>query len=164
MLHFTCSILLSVLQVERRERDQKRKSILIIRFYLQSSSPRLNKARRLLIERSKWHGSRIMSITPQLREFQALSSITEIPILPVILNPVESSHVPCESNTSDLGHLSPPLQHVLESSFNGGQLQAIRLATCSLNSMKDFEMSLIQGPPGIHLSQIHCESLKMFYI
>ncbi|XP_031384733.1 helicase SEN1 isoform X1 [Punica granatum] len=136
-------------KVERRERDHKRKSsILTIRFYLQSSTSRLNKARKLLIERSKWHGSRIMSITPQLREFQAVSSIKDIPILPIILNPVESSHVSCEAKTADSGQLSPPLQQILESSFNGSQLQAIRVAIGSLNSMKDFEMSLIQGPPG----------------
>lgn len=96
-----------------------------------------------------------MSITPQLREFQALSSITEIPILPVILNPVENSNVPCESKTSDLSHLSPPLRRILESSFNRSQLKAIRDAVGSLSSMKDLEMSLIQGPPGIHLSLIH---------
>ncbi|KAK4773514.1 hypothetical protein SAY87_028533 [Trapa incisa] len=136
-------------KVERRERDHKRKSsILIIRFYLQSSSSRLNKARRFLIERSKWHGSRIMSITPQLREFQALSSITEIPILPVILNPVGNSHVPIETKTSDLSNLAPPLRKILELSYNGSQLQAIGVSIGSLRSVKDFELSLVQGPPG----------------
>ncbi|KAF9612426.1 hypothetical protein IFM89_000174 [Coptis chinensis] len=75
-------------KVERREKDNKRRpNILVVRFYLQNGSSRLNKAKRFLMERSKWFINRIMSITPQLREFQALSSLKDIPILPVILKP-----------------------------------------------------------------------------
>ncbi|GMY38273.1 helicase SEN1 [Fagus crenata] len=138
-------------QVERRERDNKRRlTILVIRFYLQNGSSRSNKARKNLIERSKWHTSRIMSITPQLREFQALSSIKDIPILPVILNPVNDSlgNYVSKSKEVDLGKLSQPLQQILKSSFNDSQLQAISVAVGSPKWKKDFELSLIQGPPG----------------
>lgn len=135
--------------MERRERDNKRKStILVIRFYFQNGSSRLNQARKILIERSKWHASRIMSITPQLREFQALSSIKDIPVLPVILKPVNDPLGDDVPKEVDLGKLSQPLQQVLKSSFNDSQLQAISVTVGLPKLKKDFELSLIQGPPG----------------
>lgn len=84
-----------------------------------------------------------MSITPQHREFQALSSIRDIPILPLILKPVGNSQA-CEAKMS--GQLAS-MQCLLKSSFNEGQLQAIRFAVGS--SKNDFSLSLIQGPPGM---------------
>lgn len=136
--------------MERRERDNKRRlTILVIRFYLQNGSSRLSQARRNLIERGKWHATRLMSITPQLREFQALSSIKEIPILPVILKPFNDSLGSDVSKEVDLGKLSQPLRQVLKSSFNDSQLHAIGVAVGSPSLKKDFELSLIQGPPGI---------------
>ncbi|KHG27459.1 Helicase SEN1 [Gossypium arboreum] len=135
-------------KVERRERDNKRKSsMLLIRFYLQNGSIRLNQARRQLLERSKWHASRIMSITPQIREFQALSSIKDIPLLPAILNPVSDPTISYKP-TLDFSKLSQPLQQFLRSSFNDSQLQALNVAVGSQKIKKDFELSLIQGPPG----------------
>ncbi|KAL6496859.1 hypothetical protein OROGR_028788 [Orobanche gracilis] len=133
-------------KVERREKDNKKKSnMLAVRLYLQGCS-RLNRARKLLTERSKWYASRIMSITPQLREFQALSSIKEIPLLPIILNP--ASH-PCgELKIENLSKLSQPLQQFFRSSYNGSQLQAIGLAIGPFDLKKDSELTLIQGPPG----------------
>ncbi|XP_056167115.1 uncharacterized protein LOC115681659 isoform X3 [Syzygium oleosum] len=136
-------------KVERRERDHQRKSsTLVIRFYLQNASSRLNQARRLLIDRSKWHGSRIMSITPQLREFQALSSMKNIPILQIILDPTNNSQGMSEPKPSHLGKLPRSLRQNLEATFNDGQLQAISASIGSLNSCKDCQLSLIQGPPG----------------
>ncbi|XP_028069386.1 uncharacterized protein LOC114271921, partial [Camellia sinensis] len=103
-------------KVERREKDIKRRtSMLVIRFYLQNGS-RLNRARKLLIERSKWYVSRIMSITPQLREFQALSSINNIPLLPIILNPVSHPFGHYEPKKGDLSKLPQPLRRVIKSS------------------------------------------------
>ncbi|KAG8653205.1 hypothetical protein MANES_06G179400v8 [Manihot esculenta] len=136
-------------KVERRERDNKRRmSILLIRFYFLNGSSRLNQGRRQLLERSKWHTSRIMSITPQLREFQVLSSIKDIPILPVILKPVNDSVDHNELRELALCKLSQSLQQVLTSSFNESQLQAISAAIGLPNSKKELELSLIQGPPG----------------
>ncbi|XP_057504671.1 uncharacterized protein LOC130788134 [Actinidia eriantha] len=136
-------------KVERREKDNKRRSsILVIRFYLQNGSSRLNRARKLLIERSKWYVGRIMSITPQLREFQALSSINDIPLLPIILNPINHPFGHLKSKEGDLIKLPQPLQHILKSSYNGSQLQAIGSAIGPLDSKKEHEMALIQGPPG----------------
>ncbi|KAG1331997.1 hypothetical protein COCNU_02G019650 [Cocos nucifera] len=136
-------------KVERREKNDKKWSIiLVIRFYLPNGSSRLNKVRRLLIERSKWFLSRLMSITPQLREFQALSSLHDIPMLPIILNPVDGSLGYPESGKVQLGKLSEALQKMLISSFNDSQLQAISVAIRKQDSRRNFELSLIQGPPG----------------
>ncbi|EYU21195.1 hypothetical protein MIMGU_mgv1a000059mg [Erythranthe guttata] len=135
-------------KVERREKDSKRRlNILAIRLYLQGCS-RLSQARKHLTERSKWYVSRIMSITPQLREFQALSSIREIPVLPIILNPVNHPCGQYKSKTENLSKLSQPLQQILKSSYNDSQLQAISLAIGSVDLKKDFDLTLIQGPPG----------------
>lgn len=137
-------------QVERREKDGKsRSNVLVIRFYLQSGSSRLNRARKLLIERSKWYLTRVMSITSQIREFHALSSLNDIPLLPNILKPLNGSLGHTESRKLDLGKLSQPLQQILKSSYNSSQLQAISVAITSPDSKKFFDLSLIQGPPGM---------------
>lgn len=136
--------------MERREKDSKnRLNVLVIRFYLQSGSPRLNRARKLLIERSKWYLSRVMSIISQLREFHALTSLNDIPMLPTILKPLNGSLGCSESRKLDLGKLSQPLQQILKSSYNSSQLQAISVAIASPDSKKNVELSLIQGPPGM---------------
>lgn len=136
-------------KVERREREKKRRSsILMIRFYLTNGSSHCNQARKQLLERSKWHASRIMNITSQLREFQALTSIKEIPMLPVILNPDNGTRDYDRSGQVNLSKLSQSLQLILKSSFNDSQLQAISVATGSCSFSNNFELSLIQGPPG----------------
>ncbi|KAK9097711.1 hypothetical protein Syun_024756 [Stephania yunnanensis] len=136
------------LGVERREKDNKNRfNILVIRFYLLNGCSRLNKSKRFLTERSKWYLSRIMSITPQLREFQALSSLKDIPMLPTILNPSNFSFRNNESRKVQLARLPQPLQQVLRSSFNEIQLQAISVAT-EAHDKNSFGLSLIQGPPG----------------
>lgn len=90
-----------------------------------------------------------MSITPQLREFQALSSLREIPLVPIILNPTSHPHGFYNSRRENLGRLPQPLQQVLRSSYNGSQLQAISTAIGSFDLKNDFELSLVQGPPGL---------------
>ncbi|XP_010462744.1 PREDICTED: uncharacterized protein LOC104743346 [Camelina sativa] len=136
-------------KVEGREwDDKKRSSILNVRLYLQNASSRLNLARRNLLERSQWHASRILNITSQVREFQALSSIKDIPVLPLILSPMSDANYDSEVKRSDLRSLPHSLQQILKSSFNESQLQAISVAIGSSNLMKAFDISLIQGPPG----------------
>ncbi|XP_019193568.1 PREDICTED: uncharacterized protein LOC109187727 [Ipomoea nil] len=134
-------------KVERCEKDnKKRSSIIVVRLYLQNKASHLNKARKLLVARSKWCISRLMSITPQLREFQALSSIKEIPLLPVILNPTNHGHSAICSN--NLSKLSRPLHQVFKMEYNESQQEAISSAIGPFDLKKDFELSLIQGPPG----------------
>ncbi|KAI3786251.1 hypothetical protein L1987_45386 [Smallanthus sonchifolius] len=134
-------------KVERCENDNKRKSsILMIKLYLQNGCSRLNRAKKLLMERSKWYIYRIMSITSQLREFQALSSLHSIPLLPVILNPNNQPKV--IKTRMDLSKLSQPLQQIIKVSFNDCQLQAINSVTGPVDLRNYHGLSLIQGPPG----------------
>ncbi|KAL9247212.1 hypothetical protein vseg_020667 [Gypsophila vaccaria] len=136
-------------KVERREKDNKRRqNMLLIRCYLQGGYSRLNRARKLLLERSKWFLGRIMSITPQLREFQALSSAEVIPAIPVVLRPAHHSDSCKEHRKVDLSRLSQPMQKVLMSTFNESQMRAISAVVQSPHSRNDFELSLVQGPPG----------------
>ncbi|KAL5978011.1 hypothetical protein ACLOJK_037034 [Asimina triloba] len=125
--------------------------VLLAKMPLQNSAQNVHvigKVKRLLVERSKWYASRIMSITPQLREFQALSSAKDIPMLPIILNPIDQSHSYARPNSVELSQLSQPMQDVLKSSFNDCQLQAISAAIGSHYLTKAPVLSLIQGPPG----------------
>ncbi|KAE9585571.1 putative DNA helicase [Lupinus albus] len=136
-------------KVERREKGNKRSlNIVLVKFYFQNGSSRLNQARRNLNERSKWHACRIMSITSHVREFQALSSVKAIPLLPLILSPANDSFRLNDSKEVDLNKLSQPLQRTLRSSFNVCQLQAISVAIGRAKPKKNVELSLIQGPPG----------------
>lgn len=143
-------------QVERREKDNKKRlNMFVIRFFLQSGRSRINRARKQLLERSKWYLSRIMSITPQLREFQALSSIEVIPALPVILRPADHSHASSQYTEIDLSKLSRPMQQVLKATFNESQVQAISAVVETPDSRNDFDLSLVQGPPGLWLSYLN---------
>ncbi|CAI9114585.1 OLC1v1015339C1 [Oldenlandia corymbosa var. corymbosa] len=136
-------------KVERRETDTKRMlNIVNIRLYLKHGCARFNRARKSLVERSKWCISRLMSITPQLREFQALSSLREIPLVPVILDPSSCPGRVHNSRRENLNKTPRALQQVLKSSYNASQLQAISAATGSFNLEQDFDLTLIQGPPG----------------
>lgn len=145
--------------MDRRENDYKRRSsVLVIRFYLQNGFSRLNRARKLLLERSKWFISRLLSISPQLREFQAMSSIKSIPLLPVILNPINHPSGHSECREKYLHKLPHPLQKVLESAYNDNQVRAISAGIGPKDLKADFDLSLIQGPPGKYFFQ----SIKFF--
>ncbi|XP_055825886.1 uncharacterized protein LOC129894293 isoform X2 [Solanum dulcamara] len=145
-LRNSCPDIHMVGKVEKREKDcKKRSSILFIRLYLQNR-PHLMRARKFLVARSKWCINRLMTMTSQLREFQALSAIRGIPLLPVILNPTSYDH--CKHYGESFKKLSRPLQQVLKSAYNDSQLQAISAAIGPFDPKKDFQLSLIQGPPG----------------
>ncbi|CAN6182813.1 unnamed protein product [Urochloa humidicola] len=133
-------------KVERRESDKNKALIFVIKFFLSSNNARLNKVKRLLVERSKWFLNRVMSMTPQIREFSALSSLNDIPVLPAILNPVSSSDH--KSGKVHLDRLAHPLRKVLKSSYNESQLESVSIAIGSTSSKTKFDLSLIQGPPG----------------
>jgi len=135
-------------QVERRENNKNKALIFVIKFFLFSNNARLNKVKRLLVERSKWFLNRVMSMTPQIREFSALSSLNDIPVLPAILNPVSCAGSYHKSGKVHLDRLAHPLRKVLKSSYNESQLQAVSIAIGSTSSKTNFDLSLIQGPPG----------------
>lgn len=70
-------------------------------------------------------------------------------MLPIILNPVNHNCGQYKSNTENLSKLSEPLQQVLKSSYNDSQLEAISLSIGPVDLKKDFDLTLIQGPPGV---------------
>lgn len=121
----------------------------MIKFFLSSNNARLTKVKRLLVERSKWFLNRVMSMTPQIREFSALSSLNDIPVLPAILNPVSCVESYHKSGKVHLDRLAHPLRKVLKSSYNESQLQAVSIAIGATSSKTKFDLSLIQGPPGL---------------
>jgi senataxin len=135
--------------VDRREFDKNKALIIVIKFFLSNDNPRLNKVRRVLVERSKWFLNRVMSMTPQIREFSALSSLSDIPVLPVILNPVSRAATNHECGKVYLDKLTLPMRKVLKSSYNESQLQAVSIAIGSTGSKTKCDLSLIQGPPGL---------------
>ncbi|KAI5072739.1 hypothetical protein GOP47_0013117 [Adiantum capillus-veneris] len=139
-------------KVERQERDNKKPSVtIILKFYLRSGNKRLAKARTLLLERSKWHATRLMSITPQLREFQALSAVEYLPLLPVILNDGSSKMGPLSigaAHKQAIQGLPEKLQHRLRADFNASQIHSIQMALRSAVIANGHELSLVQGPPG----------------
>uniref|UniRef100_A0A0E0M2X1 Uncharacterized protein n=1 Tax=Oryza punctata TaxID=4537 RepID=A0A0E0M2X1_ORYPU len=135
-------------KVDRRESDKNKALIIVIKFFLSNENARLNKVKRLLVERSKWFLNRVMSMTPQIREFSALSSLNDIPVLPVILNPVSCKSIHHGSGKVHLDKLSHPMRKVLKSSYNDSQLEAVSIAIRSASLKANFDLSLIQGPPG----------------
>lgn len=142
--------------MERRENDKNKALIFVMKFFLSSDNARLNKVKRLLVERSKWFLNRVMSMTPQIREFSALSSLHDIPVLPAILNPVScASHR--KSGKVYLDRLANPMRKALESSYNDSQLQAVSIAIGSTSSKANFDLSLIQGPPGLSLHDVYVQ-------
>ncbi|MCO5611008.1 hypothetical protein L7F22_065256 [Adiantum nelumboides] len=139
-------------KVERQERDNKSHSVtIILKLYLRSGNKRLAKARTLLLERSKWHATRLMSITPQLREFQALSAVEYLPLLPIILNDGTCKMGPLSTGTAGkqfIQGLPEKLQHRLGTEYNASQIQSIQMALRSAVVANGHELSLVQGPPG----------------
>ncbi|KAH7295384.1 hypothetical protein KP509_27G044200 [Ceratopteris richardii] len=138
-------------KVERQERDNKSRSVIVtLRFYLRSGNKRLAKARTLLLERSKWHVTRLMSITPQIREFQAVSAVARLPLLPLILNDKSCKVRPLDAESGQqLNHMLPDKLHdQLKAEYNTSQMKSIYMALKSGAIANDHEMSLVQGPPG----------------
>jgi hypothetical protein len=140
----------AVLQVDRREKgDRNQTTILVIRFLISNEIARFGRVRKFLTARSKWFLNKVFNLTPQMREFQALSSLNDIPILPIILNPLNFPASSAGPHKASLDRLGEPIKRLLTTSYNDSQLQAIGVAIGVPRAGKDFELSLIQGPPGI---------------
>ncbi|VVB07832.1 unnamed protein product [Arabis nemorensis] len=75
-------------------------------------------------------------------KFQALSSIKDILVHHVILDPTSGSGFDTQTTRSNLSSIPFPLSESLNSSFNSSQFQAICAAIGTSN------LSLVQGPPG----------------
>lgn len=149
----TCHLLA---KVESRERESKsRATILLMKIYINMSDPRLTKAKRLLVDRSKWHLTKVMNMSPQLRECQALSSVPCLPLLPILLTPDTS--IPAQEAKStehskpslDLRGLPEALQEKITAEYNESQIRAIAFAIGGKETMTNtHQLTLVQGPPG----------------
>lgn len=141
-------------KVESRDRESKsRATVLLVKLYVPAAGDaRLSKAKRLLVDRSKWYMTRIMNITPQIREWQALSSLSSLPLLPVILSPVPAFQMKGAEGVSPAARLrclAEPLQSKLRGDYNESQLRAIASAIGGKETMtNDHQLTLVQGPPG----------------
>lgn len=93
-----------------------------------------------------------MSLTPQLREFQALSAVGNLPLQQTILcmNSFEKDFtVRAQCDLSGLQALPVPLQSRLKFEYNESQVTAIAAAVGKGGSAaKDHQLALVQGPPG----------------
>ncbi|KAJ7567512.1 hypothetical protein O6H91_02G151200 [Diphasiastrum complanatum] len=144
-----------IAKVERKEKENKsRSTILVVKLYFATGNTRSMKVKQLLVDHSKWHVTRLMSITPQLREFQALSAIAGFPLLPIILCPKPTgenqlSRKVYTKSTSAFSNLPEPFQRRLKADYNESQLDAIEAAIRIGGSISNkHELSLVQGPPG----------------
>ncbi|KAL3682269.1 hypothetical protein R1sor_000291 [Riccia sorocarpa] len=143
----TCHLLA---KVETRERESKsRATILLMKIFIQVTDPRLSKAKRLLVDRSKWHLTRVMNMSPQLRECQALSGFASLPLLPILISPEFASKTAECAKSADLQTLPEKLQEKLTGEHNESQIRAIAFAIGTKESkVNGHQLTLVQGPPG----------------
>lgn len=142
-------------QVDKRDRDKVNKAAitLVLKIYVNQGNARLAKAKRLLIDRSRWNMTRLLNITPQLREFQGLAAVVNYPLLSTILCPSGDQLGMARGGTSTEGHsqlqnlnvLPEQLFARLSKEFNERQLHAISAA---MGRKGDHQLALVQGPPG----------------
>ncbi|KAJ3676832.1 hypothetical protein LUZ60_002556 [Juncus effusus] len=126
--------------VKGKEKDKSKPPDVTIRFPIPLTP---STASPLRANRTKWHLTRVFNLTPQVREFQSLSSLHHVPVLPSILNPLAN-----DDNCDDkdgFGGVKGPMRRMLGERFNESQMEAIRRA---VGRTREFELSLIQGPPG----------------
>ncbi|GBG87750.1 hypothetical protein CBR_g45904 [Chara braunii] len=137
-------------KVEKRDRDSKMRGVILhLRFYLPASNERLVKARSSLRDNSKWETTKLLSLISNIREFQALSSIENLPFLDVILRPCPE-HGQTVARELCLGALPQPLRERLEREYNESQLSAIAASIGPKPGATEqgHHLALIQGPPG----------------
>ena len=176
--------------LHRREFErQSRTLVLHLRFHLPASSssslslspshfPRLTRVQQQLTGRSTWHATRLISLVPHMREFQALAALPSLPptLLHRLLSPrshaltgtAPHSHahtatvlpsaavVEREKAVTDLAKVLPAeVSARLAVDFNDGQLAAIHSVV--LGGGEDgsggaeeglHRLVLVQGPPG----------------
>lgn len=101
-----------------------------------------------------------MSLTPQLREFQALSAVGNLPLLPTILCTEEARENDSTGGSafgklqggchpSGLQCLPAALQSRLRLDFNESQVSAIAAVIGKRGRASlEHQLALVQGPPG----------------
>ncbi|GAQ88481.1 protein with P-loop containing nucleoside triphosphate hydrolase domain [Klebsormidium nitens] len=133
---------------QRDSKGQRRQcTVLVLKLFLPINEPRLLKVKQLLTDGSKWHATKLFSMVPQMREFQAMSAFHTLPMVSTLLNPSSAKPRSNSSNPSAIRKLPEPLQKHLLSRYNESQQAAIASATDSGGSHNQ-RLTLIQGPPG----------------
>jgi len=103
---------------------------------------RLATLRRVMKPSSgSWWVRKLGNMVTINREFQALYSVRELALAPVLLSPLAAAQRQSEAKPQSL-QVPAALLRAIERSYNPSQLAAIRASLCGRG------VSLIQGPPG----------------
>eukprot|EP00850_Spirogloea_muscicola_P009645 SM000054S18131 [mRNA] locus=s54:712649:726066:+ [translate_table: standard] len=146
--------LLALVDRKDSEGGHTRATILQLRLFLPSDSGRLTVVGRQMVDRSKWHAVRLISLTPQVREFQALAALHVLPLASLILGMprgVGQERRP-GSHGKRLEELPEGLRSRLQAEYNVSQLAAVEVAIAQAASLASsascHQLMLVQGPPG----------------
>jgi len=139
------------LQVDRKEREFRGSATtILLRLYIPQGNSRLQNAKKYLVSRSKWHMTRVMSLSSQIREFQALSAVGNFPLLQTILcTSMPGKHSVSKYEKVQLKGLTSDLCDRLRVDYNESQVSAIAASVSQQDiSAADHQLALVQGPPG----------------
>lgn len=141
-----------VLQVDRKPEREFRgtTTTIVLKLCMPLGNSRLQNAKKYLVVRSKWHLTRVMNLSTQLREFQALSAIGNLPLSRLVLCPSTSEKTNLLKNgTAGLKDLTAELGDRIKADYNESQVSAIAAAVGRQDiAAADHQLALVQGPPG----------------
>lgn len=138
------------LQVDRKEREFRGSATtILLKLCMPQGNSRLQSARKYLVSRSKWHMTRVMSLSSQIREFQALSAVGNFPLLQTILCSSKHSLGNKNVKVDDLKGLTSDLCDRFRVDYNESQVSAIAAAVGQQDlAAANHQLALVQGPPG----------------
>eukprot|EP00850_Spirogloea_muscicola_P007996 SM000041S15555 [mRNA] locus=s41:680126:694929:- [translate_table: standard] len=146
--------LLALVDRKDSEGGHTRATILQLRLFLPSDSGRLTVVGRQMVDRSKWHAVRLISLTPQIREFQALAALHVLPLASLILGTPRGAKQERRPGSygKRLEELPEGLRSRLQAEYNLSQLAAVEIAIAQAASLASsascHQLMLVQGPPG----------------
>eukprot|EP00850_Spirogloea_muscicola_P001467 SM000005S17264 [mRNA] locus=s5:1111561:1129649:+ [translate_table: standard] len=146
--------LLALVDRKDSEGGHTRATILQLRLFLPSDSGRLTVVGRQMVNRSKWHAVRLISLTPQVREFQALAALHVLPLASLILGTPRGAGQERRPGSygKRLEELPDGLRSRLQAEYNLSQLAAVEVAIAQAASLASsascHQLMLVQGPPG----------------
>nr|XP_024386396.1 uncharacterized protein LOC112287553 isoform X3 [Physcomitrium patens]XP_024386398.1 uncharacterized protein LOC112287553 isoform X3 [Physcomitrium patens] len=145
----SCHILAKVDRKPERE-FRGTTTTIVLKLCMPLGNSRLQNAKKYLVVRSKWHLTRVMNLSTQLREFQALSAIGNLPLSRLVLCPSTSEKTNLLKNgTAGLKDLTAELGDRIKADYNESQVSAIAAAVGRQDiAAADHQLALVQGPPG----------------
>lgn len=135
--------------MDRKEREFRgAATTILLKLCMPQGNNRLQNAKKFLVSRSKWHMTRVMSLSSQIREFQALSAVGNFPLLQTIL--CKSMPGKFSKNEKiDLKGLASDLCDKLRIDYNDSQVAAIAASVGQQDlAAANHQLALVQGPPG----------------